>query len=327
VNSFLDVPRILRRERNSWVRLVVIAILITFEMYSIYILHRETDEQARILVYLHIALALMVFSGGTVDAINTAKRLLKIEEADRQITDISSKYVSTRELLFRIDNETREEVGAWMHGTLQPQLVRLAKDIRTNKLNDGELVAQRVDEIAEKYVREYSHSLYPPALAISIEVALETLLEGRAELVLDERLTNTADIGYAIWSTESETSSNIRVQRLHLAAEISYATYRIIEEAVANAEKKSSTTRIVVDVRVEGEQVRISVRDNGDPISDNAKAGLGLSVINAFMQKFHGTMTMNNVADGVEVLVLLPYEAPTLADMLHKRFQGGGLDE
>ena len=184
-----------------------------------------------------------------------------------------------------------------------------------------------MDEIAEKYVREYSHSLYPPALAISIEVALETLLEGRAELVLDERLTNTADIGYAIWSTESETSSNIRVQRLHLAAEISYATYRIIEEAVANAEKKSSTTRIVVDVRVESEQVRISVRDNGDPISDNAKAGLGLSVINAFMQKFHGTMTMNNVADGVEVLVLLPYEAPTLADMLHKRFQGGGLDE
>jgi signal transduction histidine kinase len=313
----------LRRERTSWVRLVVIAIFITFEVYSIYILHRETDGQARILVYLHIALALMVFAGGTADAINTAKRLLKIEEADKQITDISSKYVSTRELLFRIDNETREEVGAWLHGTLQPQLVRLAKDIRTNKLNDCELVAQRVDEIAEKYVRDYSHSLYPPALAISIEVALETMLEGRAELVLDERLTNAADLGYAIWSSESETSSNKRVQRLHLAAEISYATYRIIEEAVANAEKKSSTTRIVVDVRIESGQVRISVRDNGDPISDNAKAGLGHSVINAFIQKFHGTMTMNNVANGVEVLVFLPYKAPALADMLHKRFQGG----
>ena len=323
MNSLIDVPRILRRERTSWVRLVVIAIFITFEVYSIYILHRETDGQARILVYLHIALALMVFAGGTADAINTAKRLLKIEEADKQITDISSKYVSTRELLFRIDNETREEVGAWLHGTLQPQLVRLAKDIRTNKLNDCELVAQRVDEIAEKYVRDYSHSLYPPALAISIEVALETMLEGRAELVLDERLTNAADLGYAIWSSESETSSNKRVQRLHLAAEISYATYRIIEEAVANAEKKSSTTRIVVDVRIESGQVRISVRDNGDPISDNAKAGLGHSVINAFIQKFHGTMTMNNVANGVEVLVFLPYKAPALADMLHKRFQGG----
>ena len=323
MNSLINVPRILRRERTSWVRLVVIAIFITFEVYSIYILHREIDEQARTLVYLHIAVALMVLSGGTADAIINAKRLLKIEEADKQMTNISSKYVSTRELLFRIDNETREEVGAWLHGTLQPQLVRLAKDIRTNKLNDCELVAQRVDEIAEKYVRDYSHNLYPPALAISIEVALETMLEGRAELVLDERLTNAADLGYAIWSSESETSSNKRVQRLHLAAEICYATYRIIEEAVANAEKKSSTTRIVVDVRIESEQVRISVRDNGDPISDNAKAGLGHSVINAFIQKFHGTMTMNNVANGVEVLVLLPYKAPTLADMLHKRFQGG----
>jgi signal transduction histidine kinase len=235
---------------------------------------------------------------------------------------VLTKYISTRELLFRIENETREEVGAWLHGTLQPQLVRLAKDIRTNKLNDCELVAQRVDEIAEKYVRDYSHSLYPPALAISIEVALETMLEGRAELVLDERLTNAADLGYAIWSSESETSSNKRVQRLHLAAEISYATYRIIEEAVANAEKKSSTTRIVVDVRVESEQLRISIRDNGDPISENAKAGLGLSVINAFMQKFDGTMTMNNVANGVEILVLLPYQAETIAAMLQKRFGG-----
>ena len=325
MNSFLDVPRILRRERNSWVRLVVIAIFITFEMYSIYILHRETDEQARILVYLHIALALMVFSGGTVDAINTAKRLLKIEEADRQITDISSKYVSTRELLFRIDNETREEVGAWMHGTLQPQLVRLAKDIRTNKLNDGELVAQRVDEIAEKYVREYSHSLYPPTLIVSLEVGLETLLEDRAELILDERLTNAASVGFPVWSPESELKSANDTLRLLLGRELGYAAYRIVEEAVANAEKKPSTTRIVVDVGVVDRDLRISVRDNGAPISKNPVAGLGMSVINAFTQKFNGTLSIDNVGEGVELVVLLPYQQVTVAGMLHQRFKGGGL--
>ena len=315
--------RILRNDRSYVYRLAAFVAFISLEIFSIVILDDQASEKLQLLRMVNAVVGTSLAITFVVGALDVAKRNLKYANAKISEATIESKYISTRELLFRIDNETREEVGAWLHGTLQPQLVRLAKDIRTKKISDCDLVAQRVDEIAEKYVREYSHTLYPPALAISIEVALETLLEGRAELVLDERLTITSDIGYAIWSSESETASIKGVMRLHLAAEISYATYRIIEEAVANAEKKSSTTRIVVDVRVEGEQVRISVRDNGDPISDNAKAGLGLSVINAFMQKFHGTMTMNNVADGVEVLVLLPYEAPTLADMLHKRFQGG----
>jgi signal transduction histidine kinase len=185
------------------------------------------------------------------------------------------------------------------------------------------LIALEIDEVSEKYVRSYSHDLYPPGLAVSLEVALETLLEGRAELVLDERLTNAADVGFSIWSPEIGISENNQPLRLHLGAEIAYAAYRIIEEAVANAERKPSTTRIIVDVRIEGDQVRLSIHDNGEPIAVNVKHGLGLSIIDAFMQKFDGTLTMNNVANGVEILVLLPYQAETFAAMLQKRFGGG----
>ena len=321
MNSLINVPRILRRERTSWVRLVVIAIFITFEVYSIYILHREIDEQARTLVYLHIAVALMVLSGGIADAIITAKRLLKIEEANKQITDISSMYVDTRELLFRIDNETREEVGAWLHGTLQPQLVRLAKDIRTNKVTDSDLVAQRVDEIAEKYVRDYSHNLYPPALIVSLEVALETLLEDRAELILDERLTNASSLGFPLWSSESELTSYTGELRLVLGVERAYAAYRIVEEAVSNAEKKPSTTRIVVGVHVVDGNLQISVRDNGAPYEKNAQPGLGLSVIDAFVQRFEGTLSINNVFDGVELVFLMCLKQ--LPQSCTKGFRGG----
>jgi len=296
---------------------------VSLEVISVILLDNQVSEKLQFLRLLNAVVGTAIAATFVYEGIDLAKRNMNYAKSVEDKEVMQSKYVSTRELLFRIDNETREEVGAWLHGTLQPQLVRLAKDIRTKKISDCDLVAQRVDEIAEKYVREYSHSLYPPALAISLEVALETLLEGRVELVMDERLTNSADIGYAIWSSELEASSNKQTMRLHLAAEISYATYRIIEEAVANAEKKPGTTRIVVDVRVESEQLRITVRDNGDPISENAKAGLGLSVINAFMQKFDGTLTMNNVANGVEILVLLPHQAETIAAMLQKRFGGG----
>jgi signal transduction histidine kinase len=274
---------------------------VSLEVISVILLDNQVSEKLQFLRLLNAVVGTAIAATFVYGAVDLAKRNMNYVKSVEDKEVIQTKYVSTRELLFRIDNETREEVGAWLHGTLQPKLAKLAKDIRTQKNTDLELIALEIDEVSEKYVRSYSHDLYPPGLAVSLEVALETLLEGRAELVLDERLTNAADVGFSIWSPEIGISENNRTLRLHLGAEIAYAAYRIIEEAVANAEKKSSTTRIVVDVRVESEQVRISVRDNGDPISDNAKAGLGLSVINAFMQKFDGTSTMNNVANGVNV--------------------------
>ena len=315
--------RILRNDRSYVYRLAAFVAFISLEIFSIVILDDQASEKLQLLRMVNAVVGTSLAITFVVGALDVAKRNLKYANAKKSEATIESKYISTRELLFRIDNETREEVGAWLHGTLQPQLVRLAKDIRTKKISDCDLVAQRVDEIAEKYVREYSHTLYPPALAISLEVALETLLEGRDVLVLDERLTNAADIGFAIWSPEIGISENNRTLRLHLGAEIAYAAYRIIEEAVANAEKKPSTTRIIVDVRIEGEQLQISVIDNGDPIPDNSPAGLGLSIIGAFMQKFDGRLLIHNVSGGVEVLVQMPYQVHTVAEMLNQRFGGG----
>jgi len=51
--------------------------------------------------------------------------------------------------------------------------------------------------------------------------------------------------------------------------------------------------------------------------------GLGLSVIDSFVQSFDGTMSIGNIADGVELAASLPYRQETVAEMLLKRFQGG----
>ena len=318
--------RAIRRDRTYIYRLIAFLMFVSLEVISVILLDNQVSGKLQFLRLLNAVVGTAIAVTFVYGAVDLAKRNMNYVKSVEDKEVMQTKYISTRELLFRIDNETREEVGAWLHGTLQPQLVRLAKDIRTKKISDCDLVAQRVDEIAEKYVREYSHTLYPPALAISLEVALETLLEGRAELVLDERLTNAADIGFAIWSPEIGISENNRTLRLHLGAEIAYAAYRIIEEAVANAEKKPSTTRIIVDVRIEGDQVRLSIHDNGDPIPDNSPAGLGLSIIGAFMQKFDGRLLIHNVSGGVEVLVQMPYQVHTVAEMLNQRF-GGSLDE
>jgi len=315
--------RAIRRDRTYIYRLIAFLMFVSLEVISVILLDNQVSEKLQFLQLLNAVVGTAIVATFVYEGIDLAKRNMNYTKSVEDKEVMQTKYVSTRELLFRIDNETREEVGAWLHGTLQPKLAKLAKDIRTQKNTDLELIALEIDEVSEKYVRSYSHDLYPPGLAVSLEVALETLLEGRAELVLDERLTNAADVGFSIWSPEIGISENNRTLRFHLGAEIAYAAYRIIEEAVANAERKPSTTRIIVDVRIDGDQVRLSIHDNGEPIAVNVKHGLGLSIIDAFMQKFDGTLTMNNVADGVEFLVLLPYQAETIAARMQKRFGGG----
>jgi signal transduction histidine kinase len=293
---------------------------------TVVILHFHEHGQLRKLEIMNLVSGIIISAVFIYGAIDLAKRNINYESVKKEREKISTKLSSSQALLFRIDNETRQEVGSWLHGTLQPQLTRLAKDIREKKQTDCTIVAQQVDEINEKFVRAYSHDLYPPSLIVSLEVGLETLLENRAELILDHRLTNASNIGFSFWSSGSGFEDSDRPLRFVLGRERSYAVYRIVEEAVANAEKKPSTSRIVVDVvvDVEGEKIRVSIHDNGAPIPADAKPGLGHSVIDAFVQKFDGNVSFKNVGDGVELIAFIPYQPKTVAETLNRRFHAKG---
>jgi signal transduction histidine kinase len=324
-NTFF-LLRKLRSDRTFFYRLFSLVLFVSAEIFTVLVLNFHENGQLRHIAVMNAVTGVTIASIFVYGAVDLSKRNVNYETVKTEKDVITSKFTTTQDLLFRIDNETRQEVGSWLHGTLQPQLTRLARDIRAKKETDCDIVAQRVDEINEKYVRAYSHDLYPPSLIVSLEVGLETLLDGRAELTLDHQLTNASNIGFSIWSSESGFEDSTRPLRLVLGRERGYATYRIIEEAVANAEKKSSASQIAVDVRVEGEQIRILVHDNGAPISKDAKRGLGHSVIDTSVQKFDGNWSFTNVADGVELIALIPYTPLTVAATLNRRFQGG-LDE
>jgi len=320
------VLRSLRRDRTYVYRLLALLLFISMSSITVVILHFHEHGQLRKLEIMNLVSGIIISAVFIYGAIDLAKRNINYESVKKEKEKISTKLSSSQALLFRIDNETRQEVGSWLHGTLQPQLTRLAKDIREKKQTDCTIVAQQVDEINEKFVRAYSHDLYPPSLIVSLEVGLETLLENRAELILDHRLTNASNIGFSFWSSGSGFEDSDRPLRFVLGRERSYAVYRIVEEAVANAEKKPSTSRIVVDVvvDVEGEKIRVSIHDNGAPILADAKPGLGHSVIDAFVQKFDGIVSFKNVGDGVELIAYIPYHPKSVAETLNRRFQKQG---
>ena len=321
-NTFF-LLRKLRSDRTFFYRLFSLVLFVSTEIFTVLVLHFHENGQLRHIAVMNAVVGVTIASIFVYGAVDLSKRNVNYETVKTEKDVITSKFTTTQDLLFRIDNETRQEVGAWLHGTLQPQLTRLAKDIRAQKESDCNLVAQRVDEISEKYVRAYSHELFPPALIVSLEVGLETMLEGRAELVLDHRLTNESTLGFSIASREPEKTVPDRPLRLNLGRERGYAAYRIIEEAVANAEKKPYTSRIVADVRVEEAVLRISVLDNGAPIPADFKPGLGHSIIDAFIQRFDGSWSLSNIDGGVELIACIPYTPVTVAERLQLKFQGG----
>jgi len=323
LNRSLYLLRRLKGDRTYIYRISAFVVFVSMQLFTSLVLHFHENGQLRYLEIWNIAVGTVIACIFVIGAIDLSKRNIHFENVKNERIEIESKLENSQDLLFRIDNETRQEVGAWLHGTLQPQLTRLARDIRAQKESDCNLVAQRVDEISEKYVRAYSHELFPPALIVSLEVGLETMLEGRAELVLDHRLTNESTLGFSIASREPEKTVPDRPLRLNLGRERGYAAYRIIEEAVANAEKKPYTSRIVADVRVEEAVLRISVLDNGAPIPADFKPGLGHSIIDAFIQKFDGSWSLSNIDGGVELIACIPYTPVTVAERLQLKFQGG----
>lgn len=323
MKSWSQIFSVLKRERLTWIRLAVFLIYLLYQISLIIFISTEKGDDHFAMQIVSACIGIMVVAFILLGGLMSAKQIVKMDLAESQISRITSQYANARELMFRIDSDTREEVGAWLHGTLQPQLIQLAKKIRTSQLSDPIVIADQIDEIGENYVRKYSHILYPPALMVSLEVGLETLLEDRAELILDKRLTNAAGVGFTPWS-KRESDLDQHVLRLHLGRERAYAVYRIVEEAVANAEKKPTTTKITVEIRVEGSMIRISVRDNGSQIAGQVQPGLGLSIIDSYIQNLDGSMSINNVEDGVELIAYIQNSGETVADMLTQKFIGGG---
>jgi signal transduction histidine kinase len=312
MNKVRDIFGLLKNETFTWIRLLIFVLFFVYEVLLFFVLDQNQWTNHVAMRLAGIAIGFLVSALMLSGFVITANRISKMKKVESDLNSLSTEVIDTQNLLYQIDNETREEVGAWLHGTLFPKIARLAKEVRNSKDLDALTIADKIDELGESDVRSYSHRLYPPALMVSLEVGLETLLENRAKLILDKRLTNEAALGLDMWSNATSTSPANELIRLHIGGERAYAVYRIVEEAVANAERKSNTTNITVEIQIVDETIKISVLDDGEPVRESSRPGLGSSVILAFTQKFGGLVSLENVSGGVLFTASLDYKPETV---------------
>ena len=189
----------------------------------------------------------------------------------------------SHDLLSELDIETRREVGVWLHGRVQSFNLPMARRMRALDSYVAHELANEIDVFTEKNIREFSHQLYPPVLEVSLDLALSDLLAGRAKLEISDGL-----------SVNKYTLQNIRV----LPFRTRYIIYRIIEECVANAEKKPSTKHISVEISIKENFLELNVTDDGGPVSTPLVYGLGLRLIRDYLASLGGIFSITTFGAG-----------------------------
>jgi signal transduction histidine kinase len=257
------------------------------------------------IVLLVIVIALFVFTMS-----RRAEEVLAKQNTSEELLTISAYNLQLLEQLSEIDTQTRRDLGSWLHSVVQPKLLSIARKAWNDKSEIGITLTTELDELNDNVVRKYSHQLFPVQLEISLALALADMLEGRAEFSFDTRMVplmgDMGEPGPVPKISPEAVKSLIPKSQVFFTIQQRYAIYRIVEEAVANAEKKPSTTKISVDISIPEDQIIISVIDNGSPAGESIKFGLGTRLIDTFTLLHKGSWKLSNISTGVEFRCVFP---------------------
>jgi PAS domain S-box-containing protein len=223
----------------------------------------------------------------------------------------------------------------------------IARDITLRRYSEQAL--RRVNERLEQRIKAIAHALHDEAGQLLVQVHL-ALADTASQLPPEQRqrlerisapLDQAAaelrrlahelrpvildDLGllpafeFLAQGVSRRTGLRITVEgSLHerLAPEVETALYRILQEALTNANKHARATRVAVQLRKEGRRIICTIRDDGtgfDPCAVSAQKGrpcLGLLGIRERLAAFGGTLSITSSRDqGTTLTIQLLTEA------------------
>ena len=92
---------------------------------------------------------------------------------------------------------------------------------------------------------------------------------------------------------ETEIVLDVEKPAQHIPAELRVALFRVVQESLTNIRKHARATKVLVRLRVEGDQVDLTVLDNGvgeQSASDGHQAGFGLVGVRERVELIGGTV-------------------------------------
>ncbi|NPC43259.1 sensor histidine kinase [Nocardioides sp. zg-1230] len=221
--------------------------------------------------------------------------LVQAVTANRELQVSRQRLVAARE-------EERRRLRRDLHDGLGPSLASLAMRLEaaTDLIEDdpeqaADLVGRLSDQAREGIgeVRRLVEGLRPPALD---QLGLVSALRHRAA-------EHGAGVGTVPWTVEAADD----IEPLPAAVEV--AAYRIVVEAVTNAQRHSGADRCVVRLSRDAGDLRIEVSDTGSGLAADRRPGVGLSSMRERAEELGGTFEAGDrPGGGTVVRVRLPLQ-------------------
>jgi signal transduction histidine kinase len=202
-----------------------------------------------------------------------------------------------RQVLERSDQE-RRRIAQDLHDGLCQHLAatEFATQLLTDKLAQ-ESLPQATDarqvvgfiQRAMAQAREIAHGLHP------VEIGPGGLLSA-----FDELSASVQDVFHIACDVQANGVADF------LDDKEATHIYRIVQEAVANAIKHGKPSRILIELRAEGERIVLTVNDNGlgFPEQIGQKKGMGISTMNYRASIIGATLTVRRGPSGGTAVVL-----------------------
>lgn len=200
------------------------------------------------------------------------------------------------ERLLDVQEEERRRIAIELHDSTSQHLVGVQLQLAAlrDKLlaKDAAAVMNNALEEALKDIRTLSFQLIPRRLAQErLTRTLQDFTRGLArrtgmsiELVLEGKLDG-------------------------LVYEVQRPLFRVVQEALINAHRHGRARCAVVELSLDESGVRLSITDDGRPVTLPIARGVGISGMEVRMERFGGSLSVTPTQSGTSVLAVIPAAA------------------
>ena len=214
-------------------------------------------------------------------------------------TDAALEIVRTqRRAVLESEERAKQSIAALLHDRVQAGLVAAMLQLRPleKSLNDEEAarlqsVIADLEAMRTQDVREASRRLSPDLRNMSLEQAIKVLA-----LTYEPAMTVSVHVADPKDFSTDEARRDIA----------QLGVYRIVEQALLNAAVHGQATRVDVTCRLDGEDLVLTVTDNGQGLgSAPISPGAGSAVIDAWTGALEGEWSLNEGSGGTALTVRL----------------------
>jgi signal transduction histidine kinase len=249
---------------------------------------------------------ILMLASGLLLAIVSALYILRLERQARvryeelevrrsELRQLSARLVDAQETERRsISRELHDEVGQAL-GLLLMEVGRLSNQLASDDAKSQELV-EHIKELAERTVQTVRNIALLLRPSMLDDLGLVPAVEWYAR-----ELSRPGNMEVKVHAEGVSES---------LPDEVKVCVYRVIQEALNNAQRHARAKNVLVELTQSGDAIHVEIKDDGSGFDAKRTRGMGLLGMEERVKRLGGTIAINSRANaGTIIHVELPRTA------------------